>query len=147
MGRAKNKILTPKQENFCLAYLETQNGQEAYKIAYPAALKWQNDSVRSRAREMLNDSYIMARINELRAPAVKKAQITYESHLADLKELRDEAKEKDHFGPAITAEISRGKAAGFYVEKVEVKNIYEEMPADARKERIKILLEKALAAV
>lgn len=139
--------LTPKQENFCIAYLGTGNACEAYKIAYPASLKWKSESVRRKAFDAANDVNIQTRLKELRAPAIQKAQITFETHLSDLRELREEARAAENFGPAVTAEISRGKAAGFYVEKVEVKNTYEEMPADARKARIAQLMEKFLATV
>ncbi len=67
----------------------------------------------------MDDSKIAARVAELRAPVIAKAQITLENHLNDLKALRDKADASEKYGPAIQAEIARGKASGLYVEKIE----------------------------
>lgn len=111
-------MLTPKQEAFAVAYIETGNATEAYRRAYkPTSTK---DSTLNRAAKALVDNpKIAARVAELRAPAAEAAQITLESHLADLKKLRDAALSAEKYGPAVQAEIARGKAAGIVVEKVE----------------------------
>ena len=62
---------------------------------------------------------VQAYIAKLRAPAMEDAQLTLASHLRDLQDLRDAAKAAAQYGPAVTAEISRGKASGLYVEKVQ----------------------------
>lgn len=41
------------------------------------------------------------------------------NHLAALAELRNLAIKKGQYGAAVSAEIARGKAAGFYTEKTE----------------------------
>ena len=110
--------LTIKQEAFCLAYIETGNASEAYRSAYSAkgmSLKTINEA----ASRLASNSKVIARLQELRAPAVEKAQITLEQHLADLQRLRDLAEASEKFGPAVTAEMARGKASGFYVDRVE----------------------------
>ena len=43
---------------------------------------------------------------------------TLEAHIAKLEELRDLALEAEKYGSAIQAEISRGRAAGFYTERL-----------------------------
>jgi hypothetical protein len=43
-----------------------------------------------------------------------------QSHLTELSRLRDEAADSGQISSAISAEISRGKVAGLYVEKKEV---------------------------
>lgn len=51
------------------------------------------------------------------ASAAKKAaadQPSLDAHLADLRALRDQAVSAGQFGPAISAEMNFGKAAGFY---------------------------------
>lgn len=142
----EKNVLTVKQENFCLAYLETGNASEAYRRSYSAS-KMKPATINRNAKAMLSDNKITTRIDALRVPVIKKAQINLESHLDDLMILRDIAKEKGQISAAVTAETARGKAAGLYVERVEVKNIFEEMSEDARKARIAQLLEKALASV
>ena len=111
-------MLTPKQEAFCLAYIETGNASEAYRQAYKAngmSLKTINEA----ASRLASNSKVIARLQELRAPVVEKAQITLEQHLADLQRLRDLAEASEKFGPAVTAEMARGKASGLYVDRVE----------------------------
>ena len=111
--------LTAKQENFCIAYLETGNASEAYRRAYSTS-KMKPESVNRLAKALIDNVKIVSRLSDLRAPAVKKAQITLEQHLNDLKRLRDLAESGEKYGPAIQAEMARGKASGLYVDKVEV---------------------------
>ncbi|MFG0827888.1 terminase small subunit [Pseudomonas sp. CJQ_7] len=110
--------LTPKQEAFCLAYLETGNASEAYRQSYSAA-NMKPESINVNASKLLSNAKVALRLEELRGPAVIAAQMTLESHLADLKMLRDKALEAEQFSAAITAETNRGKAAGLYTEKVD----------------------------
>jgi phage terminase small subunit len=111
--------LTPKQENFCLAYLETGNASESYRRAYDAE-NMKPESINVNASKLLSDAKVALRIEELRAPIREKAMLTLESHLARLDELSRKAEEAEQFGPAITAETNRGKAAGLYTDKMEL---------------------------
>ena len=52
--------LTPKQENFCLAYLETGNASEAYRRAY-AAGKMKSETVHRKAFDLLENTVITAK--------------------------------------------------------------------------------------
>lgn len=110
--------LTPKQENFCLAYLETGNASEAYRRSYDAGGMNEN-SINRKAKELMDNVKIAARISEIRKPVVEKAQITLENHLEALRILRDKADASEKYGPAIQAEVARGKASGLYIERVE----------------------------
>ena len=113
------KELTPKQEAFCLAYLETGNASEAYRRAgYSPGMA--DKTVNEAASRLLRASKVLARLEELRRPAVKAAQITLESHLTRLEELSKAAQASAQFGAAITAEIARGKASGVHVERSEI---------------------------
>lgn len=111
-------MLTAKQEAFCIAYIETGNASEAYRRSYNAG-KMKPETINRNAKALLDNNKIATRLQELRAPAVEKAQITLEQHLADLQRLRDLAEASEKYGPAVTAEMARGKAAGLYVDKVE----------------------------
>ena len=110
--------LTPKQESFCLAYLETGNASEAYRRSYSAG-GMKPESVNRKAKEVLDNVNIAARIEELREPVRQKAMLTLETHLARLDELSRKAEAAEQFAPAITAETNRGKAAGLYVERLD----------------------------
>ena len=114
--------LTEKQERFCLSYIETGNASEAYRRNYDCS-KSTEASVWRKAKELLDNGKVAARIEELRAPVREKAQITLEQHLNDLKRLRDLAEQEGKYSAAVTAETNRGKASGLYVEQVEHKGI------------------------
>ena len=112
-------ILTEKQEQFCKAYIETNNVTEAYIRAYQP--KSTNEaSLKATAHKTLKSKRVMNRIAELRAPAAKAATLTLERHLRDLERLRDKADKSKDFGAAIRAEVARGKAAGLYIEKIDL---------------------------
>lgn len=112
-------MLTPKQEDFCIAYIETGNASEAYRRAYDSS-KMGDATINRAAKELIDNPKIAARLAEVRAPVIAKAQITLETHLYDLKALRDKADAAEKYGPAIAAEIARGKASGLYVEKIDL---------------------------
>ena len=112
-------ILTEKQERFCAAYVETNNQTEAYRRAYDTATM-SNASIKASAHKVMKSQRVIDRIAELRAPAAKAATLTLEKHLRDLERLRDKAERLKDFGPAIRAEVARGKAAGLYVEKIDL---------------------------
>jgi hypothetical protein len=111
--------LTAKQENFCVAYLEKQNAPDAYRVAYITE-KMSVAAIKAESYKVLAMPKIKARIDELRAPAVKAAKITLESHLAELEKLRNKAETATDYGAAIRAEVARGKAAGLYVDKIDL---------------------------
>lgn len=114
----QERALTRKQEAFCLAYLETGNASEAYRQVYNTGRM--KDATINRAAKQLMDNYkITTRLSELRQPAIESAQMTLESHLADLKRIRDLALAAEEYSAAITAETNRGKASGFYTNKHE----------------------------
>lgn len=112
-------MLTEKQERFCAFYVECGNASEAYRKAFepPNA---SDKSIHERASRLLATPKVRERIEELRAPVVEKAQLTLEAHLEKLAYLRDKAETRENFPAAITAEVSRGKAAGLYVERREL---------------------------
>ncbi len=112
-------MLTSKQESFCLAYIETGNASEAYRLTYNAE-KMKPETVNRSAKELLDNTKITARIEEIRKPALEVAQVTLVEHLKDLKKLRDLSESEGKFSAAVSAEIARGKVSGLYVQKVEL---------------------------
>lgn len=117
--RANRQGLTPKQEAFALAYIETGNASEAYRRAY-AAKGMTEKSINETASRLVKNVKVAARIAELRAPVVEKAGLTLDKHLDDLLRLRNMAVKDNKWAAAINAEIARGKAAGLYVERTEL---------------------------
>lgn len=111
--------LTPKQEAFCLAYLETGNASEAYRRAYKPTTTNAN-TINRAGKALLDNSKVATRLVEIRRPLVEAAGMTLESHLKRLADLSKKAEEEGKYSAAVAAEIARGKACGLYVEKTEV---------------------------
>lgn len=111
--------LTPKQEAFALAYVETGNASEAYRRAYNAE-KMKPETVNKRASELMANGEVAGRLGELRKPAADACAVTLEGHLRRLAELCGKAEEEGKYSAAVAAEIARGKAAGLYVERTEL---------------------------
>lgn len=77
MGRTREG-LTPAQEAFCLAVVETNNQAEAYRRAYPKSLKWKDNAVWVNASALMADTKVSLRVAELRSIIAERAQITLE---------------------------------------------------------------------
>jgi phage terminase small subunit len=63
--------LTPKQESFCLAYMETGNASEAYRRCYNASRSTAK-TITETACKLLAQPNISARIAELKAAVVER---------------------------------------------------------------------------
>ena len=64
--------LTPKQEQFCLFYLKEGNASEAYRQAYDAE-RMKDTTVHRKAKELLDNGKVAARLDQLRATAAEEA--------------------------------------------------------------------------
>ena len=69
--------LTLKQENFCLAYIETGNATEAYRRAYNTE-RMKPETANRNAKLMLDDNKIATRLAEFRKPVIEKTKLTLE---------------------------------------------------------------------
>lgn len=103
--------LTPKQEKFCLVYLETGNASEAYRQAYNTE-NMKPESINVKASELLASGKIAVRLSELRAPAIAKAQLTVEDLLRELEEARRLALDTEAPAPAVSATMGKAKLLG-----------------------------------
>lgn len=103
--------LTPKQEKFCLVYMETGNASEAYRQAYDVS-NMKPESVNRKAKDVLDNVKITARLSELRAPAIAKAQLTVEDLLRELEEARRLALDTEAPAPAVSATMGKAKLLG-----------------------------------
>ena len=64
---------------------------------------------------------VVKHIGELKEERIKKHEVTYESHIAELGRLREAALKKGSFSSAVNAEANRGKAAGLYIDRKKIK--------------------------
>jgi len=60
-------------------------------------------------------------IGELKEERIRKHEVTYEGHIAELGRLREAALKKGSFSSAVNAEANRGKAAGLYIDRKIIK--------------------------
>ena len=60
-------------------------------------------------------------IGELKEERIRKHEVTYENHIAELARLREAALKKGSFSSAVNAEANRGKAAGLYIDRKIIK--------------------------
>tara|TARA_R100000808_G_C2152511_1_gene161985 strand:- start:3067 stop:3477 length:411 start_codon:yes stop_codon:yes gene_type:complete len=72
------QTLTPKQEAFCLAYVETGNASEAYRQAYNAG-NMKPETINRKAKVEIDKGKIRARVAELHSRAQRKHDITIET--------------------------------------------------------------------
>lgn len=111
-------MLTPKQEAFCLAYIETGNASEAYRRAYDAS-KMKSESVNVKASELLSSGKVSVRVKELQQSHQKRHNVTVDSLLAELEEARQMALQETQPSAAISATMGKAKIVGVDVQKVE----------------------------
>ena len=113
------RVLTQKQERFCTEYLKCGNATQAYRIAYDKP-DMKMASANRRAKELIDNSKIQARLETLREPVVRDCRVTLDSHLKRLEELSRLAQEEGQASAAVKAEELRGKVCGRYIERREV---------------------------
>jgi hypothetical protein len=53
---------------------------------------------------------------------MKKFEVTYETHIAELDRIKKMALKKGSFSSAVNAETNRGKAAGLYIDRKIIKH-------------------------
>jgi phage terminase small subunit len=113
--------LTPKQEAFALAYVETGNASEAYRRAYNAG-NMKPETVNRRAKESLKHGPIAARIKELQAATFERHEITVDDILRELEEARTMAAtlERPQVSAMVAASMGKAKILGFEVNRTEV---------------------------
>lgn len=138
MDKAVPKELTPKQEAFVLAYLETGNASEAYRRSYKADGMLPQTINRS-AKELLDNPKIAARLAVINRKAEAKALLSLEEHMDELKALRELAKQNAQLSAAIAAEVKRGELRKFYVKQIETggPGEFEGMTADELRNHVR----------
>ena len=110
--------LPPKQEEFVQELIKGRSQADAYRKVYKTD-KSTNKTINEKASRMANKGNVEARLSEIRKPVNEKLGYTLEAHLKRLEVLSMKAANVGQLTAAINAEISRGKASGHYVEKVD----------------------------
>ena len=61
-------------------------------------------------------------VGELKEERLKKFEVNYETHIAELDRIKQMALKKGSFSSAVNAETNRGKAAGLYIDRKIIKH-------------------------
>ena len=113
--------LTPKQEAFALAYVETGNASEAYRRSYNAE-KMKPSVIAVKASELLAHGNVAVRVAELQAAQVERHEITVDDILRELEEARVLAAggEKPQPAAMVAASMGKAKLLGMLTDKAEL---------------------------
>lgn len=101
--------LTPKQEAFALAYVETGNASEAYRRAYDVGADTKPETIWPNASRTLADSKVTARVKELQDEARRLTLVSVGTLTQELEDARAHAM-KDPKGAAAAVSAVMGKA-------------------------------------
>ena len=118
------KRLTEMQRRFAeLLVYGTENGPVTKSEAAIMA-GYSKDRARREASELTNPKYsplVVQYIGELKEEKLKKFEVTYDGHVAELGKIRERALKKGAWSAAVNAETNRGKAAGLYIDRKIIK--------------------------
>ena len=138
------KRLTDQQQRFSELYVYNEGRMTPYECAKEAG--YAAESARVRASELRNPRrypLVVKFIGELREEVQNKYEVTFEKHIKELARLREEALKKGSFSSAVNAEVSRGKAAGLYIEQKIIKTgKLEDMSEQELENRMKEIVEQ-----
>ena len=85
---------------------------------------------------------VVKHIGELKEERLRKHEVTYEGHVAELARLREAALKKGSFSSAVNAEANRGKAAGLYIDiKIIKTGKLEDMSEQELESKMKQILD------
>ena len=80
---------------------------------------------RQEGSELLNprlSPLVVQYVGKLKEERLKKFEVSYEGHVAELSRIKELALKKGSFSSAVNAETNRGKAAGLYIDRKIIKH-------------------------
>ena len=119
MASDKQKSLTPKQDAFARAYVETGNASEAYRRAYDAD-NMKPEVVKVKACELLKNGNVAVTVEALQAKHAKRHDITVDRITEMLLEDRTIARSNDQPAAAVSAAMGIAKLHGLIIDKSKV---------------------------
>lgn len=113
--------LTQKQEKFCRLVVELNNNSDAYRGAYDAS-RMKPESIHRKAKELMDNVNVAARIDELRAEHAKRHRVTVDDLLGELEEARQIAlnAETPQTSAAVGASMGKAKLLGLDKQLIEL---------------------------
>ena len=89
------------------------------------AAGYSSNRARQEGSELLNprlSPLVVHYVGQLKEERLKKFEVNYEGHVAELARIKEMALKKGSFSSAVNAETNRGKAAGLYIERKIIKH-------------------------
>ena len=108
--------LNDQQMDFVVGILQGMTGADAYRRAY-GCHGWSPAAVIVAASRLRHSANVALWVQAARLGCVQKAVVTLESHLAELDSIAEEARASGNYGAAVNALVSKGKAAGLYIDR------------------------------
>ncbi len=105
------KNLTPKQEKFCLKYIETGNASEAYRQAYDCK-NMQPQTINKNANILLQNNQITTRISAIRETHIKRHNVTVDSLTEELQDAMAFSKQEGNPSALVSAIMGKAKIHG-----------------------------------
>ena len=118
------KRLTEMQMKFAENYVFGDENGPMTKTEAAIKAGYSPKRARQEGSELTNPKLsplVVKYMGELREERLRKHEVTYEGHIAELARLREAALKKGSFSSAVNAEANRGKAAGLYIDRKIIK--------------------------
>ena len=100
---------------------------------------------RQEGSELMNPRHsplVVQYIGRLREERLKKYEVSYDQHVAELARIKEAALKKNSFSAAVNAETNRGKAAGLYIDRKIIKTgKLEDMSEQELEQKMKQILD------
>ncbi len=108
--------MTPKQERFCQAYIQTGNASAAYRQAYNAD-KMQAQTIHVKASELLASGKVAVRLEELNRAAQMRHLDTVDSLCEELNDHREQAIQTAQLSAANQATLGKARLLGYLIDR------------------------------
>ena len=118
------KRLTEMQQRFAEFLVFGGSDGPMTQTEAAVAAGYSHKRARQEGSELCNPKLsplVVRYIGQLKEERLKKHEVTYEGHVAELARLREAALKKGSFSSAVNAEANRGKAAGLYIDRKIIK--------------------------
>ena len=100
---------------------------------------------RQEGSELMNprlSPLVAAYVGKLKEERLKKFEVNYDGHVAELARIKELALKKGSFSSAVNAETNRGKAAGLYIDRKIIKTgKFEDMSEEELQIKMKQILD------
>ena len=134
--------LTERQIKFAELLVYNEGRLSPAEAAFQAGYKTPPRQAASELRNPKISPLVVKYIGELRAEVQEKYGISFEKHISELAQIRNEALKKGAWSAAVNAEVARGKAGGLYVDqKLIMTGNVDAMSADEIKEKLRKILD------